>query len=144
MKQVSDLLKVKGSQVWSVETDATVREALELMAEKDVGALLIMRKGEIAGIFSERDFARSAAKEGSLSLDSPVSQLMTSKVITVSPSDEIDTCMGLMTELHIRHLPVLDQGEIAGMVSIGDAVKSIIPHQSSFIRQLEDYISGRW
>ena len=144
MKQVSDLLKVKGSQVWSVETDATVREALELMAEKDVGALLIMRKGEIAGIFSERDFARSAAKESSLSLDSPVSQLMTSKVITVSPSDEIDTCMGLMTELHIRHLPVLDQGEIAGMVSIGDAVKSIIPHQSSFIRQLEDYISGRW
>ena len=144
MKQVSDLLKVKGSQVWSVETDATVREALELMAEKDVGALLIMRKGEIAGIFSERDFARSAAKEGSLSLDSPVSRLMTSKVITVSPSDEIDTCMGLMTELHIRHLPILDQGEIAGMVSIGDAVKSIIPHQSSFIRQLEDYISGRW
>lgn len=144
MKRVSDLLKVKGTRVWSVKADATVREALELMAEKDVGALLIMEKGKIAGIFSERDFARSAAEEGTCLMDAPVSRLMSGDVITVSPSDEIDTCMGLMTELHIRHLPVVDRGEIAGMVSIGDAVKSIIPHQSSFIRQLEDYISGRW
>lgn len=144
MKLVSDLLKVKGSQVWSIDAGATVKEALELLAEKNIGALLVMKESEIAGIFSERDLARKLAKKGSFSMDIPVSKLMTEEVFTVKPSDDIDTCMGLMTKLHIRHLPVLDEGQLVGMVSIGDAVKSIIPHQSTFIRQLEDYISGRW
>lgn len=144
MVTVADLLKQKGTQVWTIASTATVHDALNLLAEKDVGALVVTKKGKLCGIFSERDFARWIAKKGSCSLSTHVSRLMSADVLTVTPQDSVEDCMKIMTEQHVRHLPVLDNDELAGMISIGDAVKSIISHQKSFIRQLEDYISGRW
>jgi len=110
MEQVSDLLKVKGSQVWSIQAQAAVKEALDLLAEKNVGALLVLDKGAMAGILSERDIVRWMAKKGSLSMKTSVSELMTREVVTVSRSDSIDTCMRLITEHKIRHLPVVEGG----------------------------------
>ncbi len=144
MLTVSDLLKEKGAQVWAIESAASVREALKLMADKDIGALVITKQGKLCGIFSERDFTRRLASGRAFNLDSPVSKLMTVEVLSVAPKDTVEHCMKLMTDHHIRHLPVLDGEKLVGMVSIGDAVKSIISGQKSFIRQLEDYISGRW
>ena len=144
MVSVSDLLKQKGAQVWTIASTANIQDALNLLAEKDIGALVVIQKGKLFGIFSERDFARWIAKEGSCSLSITVSKLMTENVLTVTPQDSVEDCMKIMTEHHIRHLPVIDKDELVGLISIGDAVKSIISHQKSFIRQLEDYISGRW
>ncbi|NPV41488.1 MAG: CBS domain-containing protein [Anaerolineae bacterium] len=144
MITVSDLLKQKGEQVWVVEHSASVSEALRLMAQKDIGALVVLKKGKLCGIFSERDFTRRMAGGRSFNLNSPVSRLMTSDVLTATPKDTVEDCMKIMTEHHIRHLPVVDGERLAGMISIGDVVKSIISGQKSFIRQLEDYISGRW
>ena len=144
MITVSDLLKQKGRQIWSIEASSSVQEALQLLAEKDVGALIATKKGKLCGIFSERDFARKLAEENTLSLDTPISKLMTANVLTVSSNDTIEDCMKLMTEHHIRHLPVMDKDEMVGLISIGDVVKTIISGQKSMIRQLEDYISGRW
>ena len=144
MIQVSALLRGKGSQVWSIETSATIKDALRLLSEKDIGALPVLKSGKLAGIFSERDFVRAASKNPSLPLETPVSKLMTTDVVTVSPSDSVENCMKLMTDQHIRHLPVVENGEMVGIVSIGDAVKLFITDQKAFIRQLEDYISGRW
>ena len=144
MITVTDLLKQKGGQVWSLEASSCIREALQLLAEKDVGALVVTKKGKLCGIFSERDFARRLAEENTLSLDTSISKLMTVNVLTVSPKDTIEDCMKLMTEHHIRHLPVMEDEEMIGLISIGDVVKSIISGQKSLIRQLEDYISGRW
>lgn len=141
---VSDLLKHKGAQVWSLNVDATLKDALVLLAEKDIGALLVMDGERVAGIFSERDFARRLAKEDVPSMNTPVADLMTRDVFSVSPADNIEQCMQLMTDQHIRHLPVLEEGQLVGMISIGDVVKQLISHQKSFINQLEDYISGRW
>lgn len=141
---VSDLLKHKGAQVWSLNVDATLKDALVLLAEKDIGALLVMDGERVAGIFSERDFARRLAKEDVPSMNTPVADLMTRDVFSVSPADNIEQCMQLMTDQHIRHLPVLEEGQLVGMISIGDVVKQLISHQKSFISQLEDYISGRW
>jgi len=141
---VADLLKHKGSQVWSLDTSATVRDALKLLAEKDIGALLVMEGDRVAGIFSERDFAREQAEKDTLLLDMPVSNLMSRPVHCISPADNIEQCMQLMTEQHIRHLPVLQEEKLVGLISIGDVVKQLISHQKSFIRQLEDYIGGRW
>lgn len=144
MIQVSDLLKSKGSQVWSIDASATLQDALNLLSEKDIGALPVLRNGKLVGIFSERDFVRAISINPSLPLETLVSELMTKEVLTVSPSDNVERCMKLMTEQHIRHLPVVDSGKMIGIVSIGDAVKLIITDQKSFIRQLEDYIGGRW
>ncbi|MDP2964954.1 MAG: CBS domain-containing protein [Pelolinea sp.] len=144
MIQVSDLLKGKGSQVWSIDASATLQDALNLLSEKDIGALPVLRNGKLVGIFSERDFVRAISINPSLPLETLVSELMTKEVLTVSPSDNVERCMKLMTEQHIRHLPVVDSGKMIGIVSIGDAVKLIITDQKSFIRQLEDYIGGRW
>ncbi len=144
MITVSDLLKQKGRQVWTIAASANIRQALILMAEKDVGALIVMKKGRLCGIFSERDFTRVMAKENQFPLDTPVSKIMTADVLTVAPNESVENCLQLMTDHHFRHLPVMDNGELVGIVSIGDAVKSIISSQKSFIRQLEDYISGRW
>lgn len=141
---VSDLLKHKGAQVWSLNVDATLKDALVLLAEKDIGALLVMDGERVAGIFSERDFARRLAKEDVPSMNTPVADLMTRDVFSVSPAYNIEQCMQLMTDQHIRHLPVLEEGQLVGMISIGDVVKQLISHQKSFINQLEDYISGRW
>jgi CBS domain-containing protein len=144
MIQVSDLLKGKGSHLWSIEASATLKDALKLLSEKDIGALPVLNDGKLVGIFSERDFVRAISNNPELPLESLVSELMTKDVLTVSPSDSVEYCMKLMTEQHIRHLPVLDNDEMVGMVSIGDAVKLFVTDRESFIRQLEDYISGRW
>jgi CBS domain-containing protein len=144
MITVSDLLKQKGKQVWTIAASANIRKALKMMAEKDVGALIVTKKGRLCGIFSERDFARAMAEENQFPLDTPVSKIMTADVLTVAPNESVENCMQLMTDHHFRHLPVMENDELVGIVSIGDAVKSIISSQKSFIRQLEDYISGRW
>jgi CBS domain-containing protein len=144
MFSISELLKQKGKQVWTIESSASVREALKLLAEKDIGALVVTKAGSLCGIFSERDFARRMASGRAFNLDSPVSKLMTQNVLTTTPKETIEDCMKTMTEHHVRHLPVMDGDQLAGMISIGDVVKSIISGQKSFIRQLEDYISGRW
>jgi CBS domain-containing protein len=144
MISVADLLKSKGKEVWSIDVSSSVHDALRLLAEKDIGALPILENNNLCGIFSERDFARKLAAEGAFPLDTPVLKLMTAKVITVSPKDSVEECMKLMTDHHIRHLPVMEGAKMVGLISIGDVVKSIISGQKSFINQLEDYIGGRW
>jgi len=142
MPIVTDLLQTKGHSVWSVSPDATVYEALELMAEKDVGALLVLEEGRVAGIFSERDYARKVILRGRASRDTPVREIMTAKVLYVRPEQSVNDCMALMTRHHIRHLPVLEGGELIGLISIGDVVKAIISEQEFMIEQLENYITG--
>ena len=144
MISVSDLLTGKGSQVWSVDVSATLSDALRLLDEKDVGALPVMDGEALAGIFSERDFARAISTDPKLPLETKASELMTKDVLTVTPNDSIEKCMKLMTDQHIRHLPVVDNGKMIGIVSIGDAVKLFITDSKSFITSLEDYIQGRW
>ncbi|MCJ7518374.1 MAG: CBS domain-containing protein [Anaerolineaceae bacterium] len=144
MIQISDLLKGKGGQVWSIDASASLQDALRLLAKKDVGALPVLKDGKLVGIFSERDFVRAVSNNPSLPLETPVSELMTKDVLTVSPSDSVERCMKLMTKQHIRHLPVVEGDKMVGIVSIGDAVKLFVTDRESFIRQLEDYISGRW
>ncbi len=144
MTTVSDLLKVKGKDVFWISASASVQEALVLMAEKNVGALPVVRKKKLSGIISERDFARLYAKEGCSPLDTPIQNVMTIKVYTVTPATNCEECMQLMTEKHIRHLPVLENDQMVGLISIGDVVKAIISSQKEFIGQLEGYIYGRW
>lgn len=143
MKIVSQLLQSKGSDVWSITPEVTVYEALEKMAEKNIGALLVTEKEQVVGIFSERDYARKVALRGRSSRETLVSDVMTSRVIAVTPSQTVDKCMALMTEKRIRHLPVLDDGRLAGIISIGDVVKAIISDQEILINHLEDYITGK-
>jgi len=144
MIQVSDLLKGKGGDLWSIDASATLKDTLNLLSEKDIGALPVLSDGKLVGIFSERDFVRAISNNPTLPLESRVSEFMTKNVLTVAPFDSVERCMKLMTEQHIRHLPVLDGDKMVGMVSIGDAVKLFVTDRESFIRQLEDYISGRW
>jgi CBS domain-containing protein len=144
MIQVSNLLKGKRSDLWSIEASATIMDALRLLSEKDIGALPVLKEGKLVGIFSERDLVRAISNNPSIPLESQVSELMTKEVLTVSPLDSVEQCMKLMTEQHIRHLPVMGGDELIGIVSIGDAVKLFVTDRESFIRQLEDYISGRW
>lgn len=144
MQTVNDLLKSKGDQVWSIEYNATVKDALQLLSEKDVGALPVVLKGELVGIFSERDYARKMAQMNQFDMKEPVSELMTSKVLYVDRSYKIDECMNLMTEKHVRHLPVLEEGKLVGVISIGDLVKAINTSQTEKISQLENYIYGKW
>ena len=136
------LLASKGRQVWSVGPDATVLEALRLMAHKDVGALLVLDEGTVVGVVSERDYARKVILEGRASRDTPVSQIMTRAVLHALPEQSVADCMAIMTAKKVRHLPVMDQGELMGIISIGDLVKSIIAEQESVIEQLANYISG--
>jgi CBS domain-containing protein len=126
-----------------VEKDTTTIEALELMAEKNVGALLVMDNKEVVGIFSERDFVREVAKDKGLLLKMPVGSFMTQEVYSVTSSDTIDECMALMTNKHFRHLPVCDDGQLVGLISIGDVVKQSIEDKNLLISNMEDYILGR-
>jgi CBS domain-containing protein len=142
METVSHLLQVKGRQAWAIRPGASVYEALELMAEKDIGALLVMDGEALKGIFSERDYARKIALHGKSSAETPVSDVMTSDVVCVGPEYRIENCMALMTQKHIRHLPVLEDGRVVGVISIGDVVKEVIAEQEFVIEQLENYISG--
>ena len=142
MRLVSDLLKSKGHQVWSVIPDQAVYDALKLMADKNIGALLVLDKDRLVGIFSERDYARKVILKGKSSKNIPVKEIMSSEVVYVRPEQTIQDCMALMTDRHIRHLPVLEGKQLVGMVSIGDVVGSIIFEQGFEIKQLETYITG--
>ncbi|MBF8282176.1 MAG: inosine-5-monophosphate dehydrogenase [Anaerolineales bacterium] len=144
MKTVKELLRNKGYHVWSIGPDATVYEALTLMAEKDVGALLVLdNAGQLVGILSERDYARKIVLKGKTSRETPVREIMTEKVVWVRPDQTIEECMALMTNKHIRHLPVMEEGRLLGVISIGDVVKDIISEQEFVIAQLENYITGK-
>lgn len=143
MGTVRSVLQVKGSDVWSVAPDATVYQALELMAEKNVGALLVIDEGGPVGVVSERDYARKVVLKGRASKDTPVSTIMTQRVVYVRPEQTMEDCMALMTDKHIRHLPVIEDERVIGVISIGDVVKEIIAEQEFMIQQLENYITGR-
>jgi CBS domain-containing protein len=144
MQTVNDLLKIKGNQVWSIEYNATIKDALQLLAQKDVGALTVLKNGQLVGIFSERDYARKMAQLEQCSLAAPVSEIMTSRVLVVNNSNSVEECMSLMTDKHIRHLPVLEGDKLVGIISIGDLVKAITSDQTEKISQLENYIQGKW
>jgi CBS domain-containing protein len=142
MKTVRDLLKQKGREVWSVAPDSTVYDALKLMAEKNIGALLVIDAGRPVGIFSERDYARQVILKGKTSKDTPVREVMTAKVVFVRPEQSIEECMALMTDRRFRHLPILEEGALVGILSIGDVVKAVISEKDFLIEQLANYISS--
>ncbi len=142
MKTARQLLAQKGNQSLSVEISASVYDALLLMAEYDVGALLVLEKGKLKGIFSERDYARSVYLKGRASKQTSISEVMSNKVITVSPDQTVEECMNLMTDNRIRHLPVLEKDQLLGVLSIGDLVKETIAYQRFLIEQLEKYIQS--
>lgn len=143
MITVSALLKAKGHNIYSVEKGTSVLETLELLAEKKIGAVLVMDEGEPVGIFSERDFARLAAKTKSCNLDQPIDGWITREVYTCSPKETIEEVMVLMTRQRIRHLPVYDGGKPVGMISIGDVVNNLIQDKDLLIQSMEKYILGR-
>ena len=142
MKFVDQLLEGKGRDVWSVTPGDTVYDALELMSEKGIGALVVLDGNDLAGLFSERDYARKVILEGKSSRDTPVRDIMSARVVCVSPEQTIQDCMGLMSEKRIRHLPVVAGDRIVGLVSIGDVVKAVIADQEEVIEYLEHYIMG--
>lgn len=142
MIAVNSLLESKGRQIWSVSPDAWVYEALALMAEKNIGALLVMEAGVIVGIISERDYARKIILKGKTSNNTRVREIMTPQVISVSSDESLEFCMELMTEERIRHLPVYTGDQLVGVISIGDVVKALISEQEFIIQQLENYITG--
>ncbi len=143
MRSVRQILSNKGSDVWTIGKDAKVYEAISLMAEKNIGAVLVMDGDEVAGIMSERDYTRAAARPDKIVKEMYVHEIMTPDPICVKVGNTAAECMALMTDKHIRHLPVLDNEELVGLISIGDVVKSVISHQEFTIQQLESYITGR-
>lgn len=142
MKTIKEIMGDKGQDIWSVGPGANVYEAIELMAEKGVGALMVIEGGRPVGIISERDYARKVILQGRSSKATPVRDIMTSRIIHTSPDRSVEECMALMTTNKIRHLPVLDEEQLVGMVSIGDLVKATISEQKSTIEYLERYING--
>ncbi|MBC8176990.1 MAG: CBS domain-containing protein [Desulfobacteraceae bacterium] len=144
MTNIGQLLKTKGNEIWSIAPQATIYEALQVMSEKDVGALLVVHKGDVVGIFSERDYARKLILKGKFSKDTSVEELMTRKVLYVGPESTIEDCMALMTAKSVRHLPILKDERLIGIVTLGDVVKQIISDQEFTIHQLENYISGSY
>jgi CBS domain-containing protein len=139
---ISEILDHKGNAVWTVSPDNTVFEAIQLMSEKNIGALLVTERGKLVGIVSERDYTRKVALKGKTSKDLRVRDIISDKVLSVTPQNSVEECMRLMTENRVRHLPVLDGERLMGVVSIGDLVNWTISAQSTTIRQLETYISG--
>lgn len=142
MTTVGNILQMKGHEVWSVAPHTLVYDALKVMAEKNVGALLVLEDRKLVGVFSERDYARKIALKGVSSHTSTVGNIMTSVVVTVKREQSIEECMTLMTDKHVRHLPVVENGEVVGMISIGDVVKAMISEREHTIKQLENYITG--
>ncbi len=142
MITLKQFLKHKGGMIWSVSSSATVLQALKIMAEKNVGALMVMDSGRIVGMISERDYARKVELEGKSAKDTLVKDIMTDRVLYVRPDESIEDCMALMSEKHFRHLPVIDKEHILGLISIGDVVRIVISKQKFIISQLENYISG--
>lgn len=142
MKTVNDILRIKGHDVWSTTPDATVYEALKAMAEKNVGALVVLRAGTVVGIVSERDYARKVILHGRSSREIQVREIMSTEVYYVRPEQNIQECMAQMTEKRVRHLPALESSRLVGVISIGDVVKAVIADHESTIKHLEDYITG--
>jgi CBS domain-containing protein len=142
MQTVHQLLRGKGQQIFSVAPTDSVRQAIEVMASRQVGALLVMDQGSLLGIISERDYARKVILKNRSSQDTPVSEIMTSPAVTVPPTATVRQCMQLMSEGRFRHLPVVESGRVVGMVSIGDLVNAVIEEQSAHIAELERYIAG--
>ena len=139
---ISSILHQKTSALWSVAPQATVFDAIKLMAEKNIGALLVMSGGTLVGIFTERDYTRKIALHGKSSKETHVWEILSNQIITVAPDDSVEECMRLMTEHRIRHLPVLQRNEVVGIISIGDLVNWIISAQNATIEQMEQYIAG--
>lgn len=142
MRNVNQILENKRSGVVAVPREAPVLEVIRLMAEHHIGSVLVMQGSELVGIATERDYARKVILQGRSSADTPVGQIMSSPVVTVLPTDTAATCMQIMTARKIRHLPVLDEGRVLGMVSIGDLVKAVIEDQQQEIAQLHQYIAS--
>jgi CBS domain-containing protein len=142
MATVRSVLKHKGNQIWSLGSDATVLDALKLMAEKGVGAVLVMDDDQLVGIFSERDYARRGVLMGR-GVDATMDEMMTSPVLAINPDRSMEDVQAIMTDHHFRHLPVMEDGKVVGLISIGDVVKSIIDEQANRISGLENYIMGR-
>ncbi|MEJ2603813.1 MAG: CBS domain-containing protein [Gammaproteobacteria bacterium] len=144
MSAVSDILNWKGDDVWSVTPDTKVLAALELMAEKEVGAVIVLDDGRLAGIFTERDYARKVVLAGRSSRDAAVREVMTTQVVCVAPERSADECLALITDKRVRHLPVVHEKRVVGIVSIGDLVKAKIADQEHTIEQLHGYIAGQF
>ena len=143
MKTVNDILSEKGADIWSVLPHDKVFDALKLMADKNIGAVLVIDKGKIEGLFSERDYARKVALEGKSSRELLVKNIMSPKVLFVTPDKSCEDCMALMIGKRIRHLPVLEENKLKGIISIGDVVKAVMDHKENTIDQLEQYITNR-
>jgi CBS domain-containing protein len=141
---VEEMLQKKGRDVWTIEPNATVIDALKLMAEKGIGALVVTHDYEVVGMISERDYARKIILQNKTSVGTKVKEIMTDKVYYVGPKTTSDECLALMTQQSIRHLPVLKNGDLIGLISIGDVVKAVIENQETEIRELSDYISGKY
>ncbi len=141
MKTVREILNEKGAQVWTIAPHQTVFDALVLMGEKEIGALIVMEKSDLVGIISERDYARKVILKGKTSRGTLVQEIMSTQVISTELGQSVQTCLSLMTEKRIRHLPVLAEGQVVGIISIGDLVKAIIAEQQFLIEQLENYIT---
>jgi CBS domain-containing protein len=139
---ISSVLHNKPAELWCVAPESTVFDAIKLMAEKNIGALLVLAGGSLIGVFTERDYTRKIALQGKSSRDTRVREIVSSDVITVAPDDSVENCMKLMTEHRVRHLPVVVDGKVLGLVSIGDLVNWIISTQNAEIEQLEQYIAG--
>jgi CBS domain-containing protein len=142
MKLVRHILDSKGSRIWHIAAEDSVLDAIKLMAEKHIGALLVMDGDDLNGIVSERDYARKVILRGKSSRETPVRDIMTAEVVTTELQETVERCMTLMTEKRIRHLPVVEDGRVVGVLSIGDLVKAIIAEQQFQIEQLEHYIAG--
>ena len=142
MYNIRQVLQKKGGNIWSVTPQTSTSDALKMLADKEVGALLVIDQDKVAGIISERDFVREIAKTGACRLDAPVEAIMTKNVIAITPDKTIEECMGVMTANRIRHLPVAEEGRLVGIISIGDVVKSLIEDREDLIHNLENYILG--
>lgn len=139
---IREILNLKGNTVWSITPETTVLDAIRLMAEKNVGALLVTKESRLVGVLSERDYTRNVVLKGRTSKDTPVREIISGRVVSVSADHTVEECMRLMTEHRIRHLPVVEGSRILGVISIGDLVNSIISSQNAAIQQLETYITG--
>ena len=142
MKTMGHFLADNKRPIYSDRPDATVREALELMAQKNIGALLVIDGMGLAGVFSERDYARKVVLQGKTSNEALVKDVMTAEVITVESTQNMEHCMQIMTDHHVRHLPIMDKQQVKGLISIGDVIKEIMAHQKATIEQLQSYIAG--
>jgi CBS domain-containing protein len=141
---IAMILAAKGSEIFAIPPDSNVFEAIALMAEKQIGAVLVMSGPALLGIVSERDYARKVILQGRSSKETKVSEIMTCSVVTVETADTVEDCMRIMTQRRIRHLPVLESGQLVGLVSIGDLVKALISSQAFTIQQLESFIAGKY